>query len=99
MLKERDVEHRADEDGREEDGYIEMDLGLGVLEEKQQRMGDEGPIQEVRVKRERSMDRVSAVVKGEGEGDVLGRLLGLERGGMTPEARERKRRRVGIEVL
>lgn len=61
-----------------------MDLGLGVLEEQ-------APRKEVRIKRERSVDRASIVVKEEeGEGGVLGRLLGLERGGMTPEASERE---------
>ncbi|KAL8933516.1 MAG: hypothetical protein Q9216_006325 [Gyalolechia sp. 2 TL-2023] len=81
-----------------------MDLGLGVLEEVEERAGDEEG-REIRVKRERdrSMDRGGSggmVVKGEGEEeeDVLGRLLGRD-GGMTPEARERKRRKVGIKVL
>ncbi|KAL9052864.1 MAG: hypothetical protein Q9206_004137, partial [Seirophora lacunosa] len=77
--------------------YIELDLGLGVLEEKQQQ--PEGQQQEiVKTKRERSVGREGdgVVREREGEEDILGSLLGRR---WTPEARERKRRRVGIEVL
>lgn len=83
-----------------------MDLGLGVLEEVKGR--------EVRLKRERDRSaesgRARVVVKdeedgdGDEDGDLLGALLGGEVGRrrvVTPEGRERerKRRRVGIEVL
>ncbi|KAL8770859.1 MAG: hypothetical protein Q9209_003510 [Squamulea sp. 1 TL-2023] len=72
--------------------YIEMNLGLGVLEEKGS--GDTTP---VRVKRERSRESdIRRVVNG-GE-DALGILMGRDRKG-TLETRDRKRRKVGIEVV
>lgn len=52
----------------------------------------------MKTKRERSVGREGdgVVREREGEEDILGSLLGRR---WTPEARERKRRRVGIEVL
>ncbi|KAL8728819.1 MAG: hypothetical protein Q9166_005136 [cf. Caloplaca sp. 2 TL-2023] len=91
-LEDRDIENLKEEEGDEKQPYIEMDLGLGVLEEK-----GAGDITPIRIKRERSRESDVRRLERE-EGDVLGRLLGRERGVM-PEARERKRRRVGIEVV
>ncbi len=64
-LADRDIENV----GEDQDGYIEMDLGLGVLEEK----GKENLAIEVKAEGE---DEESS--QGE-ERDVLGRLMGKRR--------------------
>jgi hypothetical protein len=64
-LADRDIENV----GEDQDGYIEMDLGLGVLEEK----GKENLAIEVEAEGE---DEESS--QGE-ERDVLGRLMGKRR--------------------
>ncbi len=64
-LADRDIENV----GEDQDGYIEMDLGLGVLEEK----GKENLAIEVKAEGE---DEESS--QGE-ERDVLGRLMGKSR--------------------
>ncbi len=64
-LADRDIENV----GKDQDGYIEMDLGLGVLEEK----GKENLAIEVEAEGE---DEESS--QGE-ERDVLGRLMGKRR--------------------
>lgn len=79
-----------------------MDLGLGVLEERDAGAGESTP---VRIKRERSRESSERRSGRRGdEEDALGLLMGKgrDRGrgrGRTPEVRERKRRRVGIEVV
>ncbi|KAL8785094.1 MAG: hypothetical protein Q9213_003599 [Squamulea squamosa] len=78
--------------GDKEKPYIEMNLGLGVLEEKG--LGDTKP---VRVKRERSRESETRRVVNGGE-DALGMLMGRDRKG-TLATRDRKRRKVGIEVV
>lgn len=62
-LEERDIENVGD--GGREGGYIEMDLGLGVLEEvtRDGGWGDEDDGDE-----------------SEGAGDVLGEMMGKKRG-------------------
>ncbi|KAI4258931.1 MAG: hypothetical protein L6R42_004838 [Xanthoria sp. 1 TBL-2021] len=78
----------------EEKPYIEMDLGLGVLEEKK----GAGDITPSGIKRARSREsEIRRSAAGEGV-SPLEALMG-RRGGRTPEARERKRRKVGIEVV
>lgn len=72
-----------------------MDLGLGVLEEKEKGAGDITPSGIKRARSRESEIRRSAA--GEGM-SPLETLMG-RRGGRTPEARERKRRKVGIEVV
>lgn len=88
-----------------------MDLGLGVLEERQQQRREKDGFEALKSpgmlkrERERSRESVRRVVgvmdkeeEEEGE-DLLGRLMGRAAGGVG-EAREAKRRRVvGIEVL
>ena len=66
--------HRNIEDiGEDQEGYIEMDLGLGVLEEKKAHEGvcieDEAP----------GIDEEGDEEDSQGERDVLGRLLGKRR--------------------
>ncbi|KAL9591238.1 MAG: hypothetical protein Q9179_007923, partial [Wetmoreana sp. 5 TL-2023] len=89
---ERDIEN-VKEQPAEDAKYIEMDLGLGVLEEE-----DRNGAGLFKTKRERSRDSERRGADGgeRAEQDVLAELLGR---GMTPEMRERKRRKVGIEVL
>ena len=74
--------------------YIEMDLGLGVLEERK----EAGEITPSGIKRARSRD--SEVRRSGGGEDLspLETLMGMP-GGRTEEARGRKRRKVGIEVV
>ena len=71
-----------------------MDLGLGVLEERM----EAGEITPSGIKRARS--RSSEMRRSEGgEGaSPLETLMGMP-GGKASEARERKRRKVGIEVV
>ncbi|KAL8657159.1 MAG: hypothetical protein Q9226_002199 [Calogaya cf. arnoldii] len=97
-LNNRNIENLSSasdsESEDEEKPYIEMDLGLGVLEEK----SGAGDITPVGMKRERSRESEighSAVEEGV---SPLETLMG-RRGAKTPEARERKRRKVGIEVV
>lgn len=83
----------AEEEGKP---YIQMDLGLGVLEEKKK--SGAGDITPLGIKRERSRDsEIRRSVNGEGT-SPLETLMG-RRGARTPEVRERKRRKVGIEVI
>ena len=70
----------------EERGYIEMDLGLGVLEEKAKSSG--GEPQDEKHETEGEKDGGA----GEWEGDVLGNMMGKRRG----KTQERK---VGIEEV
>ncbi|KAL8857559.1 MAG: hypothetical protein Q9178_005887 [Gyalolechia marmorata] len=98
ILNKRDIENLSPPSTEEaedtEPEYIDMDLGLGVLEEK----GVDDIATPVRIKRERSREsEVRRVAIAEGS-DPLETLMG-RRKGRTPEARERKRRKVGIEVL
>ena len=73
-----------------------MDLGLGVLEEK--KMSGAGDITPLGIKRERSRDsEIRQSVNGQGA-SPLETLMG-RRGTKTLEVRERKRRKVGIEVV
>ncbi len=66
-LADRDIENV----GEDQDGYIEMNLGLGVLEEK----GKEGLAIEAEAKPE---DEAEESSQGE-ERDVLGKLMGKRR--------------------
>lgn len=72
-----------------------MNLGLGVLEEKEKGAGDITPSGIKRARSRESEIRRSAAGEGVSPLEVL---MG-RRGGRTPEARERKRRKVGIEVV
>ena len=96
-LGARDIENLGSEDGEPGEGggggkaYIEMELGLGVLEEK--REGIVGSEDEDEDEGESEEEIVGGVVGGGrgGEKDVLGKLLGRGRRGR--EGRPR------IEVL
>ncbi|KAL8847455.1 MAG: hypothetical protein Q9221_007524 [Calogaya cf. arnoldii] len=97
-LHNRNIENFSSTSDSESEGgekpYIEMDFGLGVLEEK----SGAGDITPVGMKRERSRESEtgrSAVAEGV---SPLETLMG-GRGAKPPEARERKRRKVGIEVV
>ena len=68
-LVERDIEHL----GEGAEGYIEMDLGLGVLEEK--KIPEGVGVQAI----EEEEDDDNAEEESHGEKDVLGRLLGQRR--------------------
>lgn len=101
-LHKRDIENLSplhDEDAttsqNKEKTYIEMDLGLGVLEERM----EAGEITPSGIKRARS--RSSEMRRsGGGEGtSPLETLMGMPAGGKTEEARGRKRRKVGIKVV
>ncbi|KAL8843181.1 MAG: hypothetical protein Q9176_002134 [Flavoplaca citrina] len=99
-LRNRDMENLSSPSDTEAEGegkpYIQMDLGLGVLEEKKKSAA--GDITPLGIKRERSRDsEIRRSVNGEGT-SPLETLMG-RRGARTPEVRERKRRKVGIEVV
>lgn len=84
-LEERNIENVRE--GGQGGRYIEMNLGLGVLEEK---TGDGAQEQE-----DNEDDSVEVKERGErlGEGDVLGDMMGKKRN------REKRRRAVGIEEV
>lgn len=71
-----------------------MDLGLGVLEERK----EAGEITPSGIKRARSRDSEVRRSGGEEGTSPLETLMGMP-GGKASEARERKRRKVGIEVV
>lgn len=72
-----------------------MDLGLGVLEEQK----EAGEITPSGIKRARSRDSEGRR-SGGGEGaSPLETLMGIPAGAKAEEARDRKRRKVGIEVV
>ena len=77
-LSARDIENLDDMEGDEEGGqYIEMDLGLGVLEERED---DEDRRSDGEVDLGDKEPMKSGAEGGNGmESDVLGRLMGVER--------------------
>ncbi len=79
-LAQRDIENLGQTGG--EGGYIEMNLGLGVLEEKK------GGREDMAAEGEEGEEDEGGE-STQGEGDVLGRLMG----------KRRERERPGIEVL
>ncbi|KAL9000327.1 MAG: hypothetical protein Q9169_001044 [Polycauliona sp. 2 TL-2023] len=99
-LHNKDIEnlHPASDgesSSEEERPYIEMNLGLGVLEEKEKGGGDITPSGNKRERSRESEIRRPAVEDGTSPFETL---IG-RRGGRTPERRQRKRRKVGIEVI
>ncbi|KAL8801536.1 MAG: hypothetical protein Q9182_004378 [Xanthomendoza sp. 2 TL-2023] len=96
-LHSRSIENLCSPTDNEVDKpVIGMDLGLGVLEP----ITDAGPGDStpVRIKRERSMESEGCRIAR--EEDILGAMMGRngERG-RTLEAKGRKRRKVGIQVV
>ena len=72
-MAERDIENLGSKDGERGEGgrgYIEMELGLGVLEERGEGVGSEAEAEA------RGGGGAGAIG---GERDVLGELLGRER--------------------
>lgn len=87
MLADRDIEN-LDED-EEDGGYIEMDLGLGVLEER--RDGESESDTENESRDESTDDMVDETEGGVAlESDVLGKLMGRKPQGAG---------QVGIQVV
>ncbi|KAL8667352.1 MAG: hypothetical protein Q9168_007274 [Polycauliona sp. 1 TL-2023] len=87
--------HDGESISDQEKPYIEMNLGLGVLEEQRNTAGDLTPLGTKRGRSRESEIRPPEV--GE-DTNPLETLMG-RRGARTPETRERKRRKVRIEVV
>lgn len=80
-----------EEEEEKEGGYIEMDLGLGVLEEK--RRGGKRGYEEDQEEDDEECERGEASGESLGVGDALGDMMGKKRG------RGKGRGEVGIEEV